>query len=240
MEWWGELWLNEGFASYLEYVGSQAGTAWLWGRPEGVELVASSKLGPVDRAPQAHEQTRLRPRVPLPPSPRPRFLPAAAHPELDPFLGIYTDMAAPALDSDALAASHAMSVPTGVDSSQRIESMFDDVEYAKAGAVLRMLRAWVNRKRGLAGMERAGVGPDQVCKGRGCGGLFFAPGSLRLGIPPPSCWPSRRLGPAHAPRPAPVEGFSFHPPSVRASPAPGPLARIRSWTGFGCICRMTL
>lgn len=184
MEWWGELWLNEGFASYLEYVGSQAGTAWLWGRPEGVELVASSKLEPVDRAPQAREQTRLRPRVPLPPSPRPRFLPAAAHPELDPFLGIYTDMAAPALDSDALAASHAMSVPTGVDSSQRIESMFDDVEYAKAGAVLRMLRAWVNRKRGLAGMERAGVGPDQVCKGRGCGGLFFAPGSLRLGIPP--------------------------------------------------------
>uniref|UniRef100_A0A1D2A2H1 Alpha-aminoacylpeptide hydrolase n=1 Tax=Auxenochlorella protothecoides TaxID=3075 RepID=A0A1D2A2H1_AUXPR len=109
MEWWGELWLNEGFASYLEFLGAQA-----------------------------------------------------ASPELDIFLSFYTDVLPDALEEDSLNSSHPLSIPQGVNTSERIESLFDSIEYNKGAAVLRMLRAWVNRGAGLGALEAAaGINPAQ-------------------------------------------------------------------------------
>lgn len=51
----------------------------------------------------------------------------------------------------------------GVNTSERIESLFDSIEYNKGAAVLRMLRAWVNRGAGLGALEAAaGINPAQV------------------------------------------------------------------------------
>jgi puromycin-sensitive aminopeptidase len=93
MNWWNDLWLNEGFASYFEFIGADA-----------------------------------------------------AHPE-EQFLDSYysTDVAY-ALQFDSKKAAHPMSlVATTVNHTDKIESLFDPVEYERGGAVLRMLRAYINR-----------------------------------------------------------------------------------------------
>lgn len=93
MAWWNDLWLNEGFASYLEYLGATAA------QPDG-----------------SYYET------------------------------FYVDDDPYALKYDSKAASHPMSLDAStVLSTDRIESLFDPVEYERGGSVLRMLRAWINR-----------------------------------------------------------------------------------------------
>lgn len=93
MAWWSDLWLNEGLASYLEFLGADA-----------------------------------------------------AHPALAFFEHFYIDDVPYALYFDSKAASHPMSPPAaGVNSTDRIEGLFDPVEYEKGATLLRMLRAWINR-----------------------------------------------------------------------------------------------
>jgi len=87
------LWLNEGFASYVEYLGAEA-----------------------------------------------------ASPEMSLLDGFYSEIVPVALEFDAKESSHALSADTEVvSSSSAIEGVFDAIEYQKGGAVLRMVRAWMNR-----------------------------------------------------------------------------------------------
>lgn len=93
MAWWSDLWLNEGFASYIEYMGAHA-----------------------------------------------------AHAELSFYDRFYPDDVPYALLYDSKRASHAMSLESmAVNSTDKIESLFDPVEYERGASVLRMLRAWINR-----------------------------------------------------------------------------------------------
>jgi puromycin-sensitive aminopeptidase len=93
MSWWNDLWLNEGFASYVEYLGADA-----------------------------------------------------AHPEMSFLDDFYSDIVPVALEYDAKVSSHALSTDAAtVSSSISIEGVFDAIEYQKGGAVLRMVRAWMNR-----------------------------------------------------------------------------------------------
>lgn len=93
MDYWGELWLNEGFASYFEYVGA-----------------------------------------------------TAAEPRDELFSTFYSSYLPSALYFDSKRRSHPLSIdPAAMNSTDRIESVFDAVMYDKGAAVLRMLRAWANR-----------------------------------------------------------------------------------------------
>ncbi|KAL4447646.1 hypothetical protein ABPG75_004865 [Micractinium tetrahymenae] len=93
MDYWGELWLNEGFASYFEFVGA-----------------------------------------------------TAAEPGGEFFSTFYSSSLPIALYFDSKKSSHALSMdPATMNSTDKIESVFDAVMYDKGGAVLRMLRAWANR-----------------------------------------------------------------------------------------------
>lgn len=93
MSWWNDLWLNEGFASYFEFIGADA-----------------------------------------------------AHPEEHFFDSYYSTDVVSALHFDSKKAAHPMSlVATSVNHTDKIESLFDPVEYERGGAVLRMLRAYINR-----------------------------------------------------------------------------------------------
>ena len=93
MSWWNDLWLNEGFASYVEYLGAEA-----------------------------------------------------AHPEMSLLDDFYADIVPVALEFDAKNSSHALSTSVAtVSSSSSIEGVFDAIEYQKGGAILRMVRAWMNR-----------------------------------------------------------------------------------------------
>ncbi|KAI3429433.1 hypothetical protein D9Q98_005527 [Chlorella vulgaris] len=93
MEFWGELWLNEGFASYFEYLGA-----------------------------------------------------TAAHPDNSYWSTFYSDNLPAALYFDSKESSHPLSMDHDLmNSTNRIESVFDAVMYQKGASVLRMLRAWTNR-----------------------------------------------------------------------------------------------
>lgn len=93
MDFWGELWLNEGFASYFEFAGA-----------------------------------------------------TAALPEQDFFATYYPSDVPSALFYDSKESSHPLAVLEGINSTDQVESFFDPVMYEKGGGVLRMLRAWVNRR----------------------------------------------------------------------------------------------
>jgi len=93
LNWWNDLWLNEGFASYFEFMGADA-----------------------------------------------------AHPEEQFFDSYYSTDVVSALHFDSKKAAHPMSsVASSVNHTDKIESLFDPVEYDRGGAVLRMLRAYINR-----------------------------------------------------------------------------------------------
>lgn len=93
MDYWGELWLNEGFATYFEEHGATAA------------------------------------------QPSYRFY--------DTFFGRTT---ARAMREDAKNGStHPLATLTGVDSTGVIEYFFDGISYQKGGAVLHMIRAYLNR-----------------------------------------------------------------------------------------------
>jgi hypothetical protein len=49
------------------------------------------------------------------------------------------------LEADGIASSHPLSIGRPVQKLSEIDNWFDDIEYSKGGAVLRMLRAWLNR-----------------------------------------------------------------------------------------------
>ncbi|KAK9817285.1 hypothetical protein WJX72_012218 [[Myrmecia] bisecta] len=92
INWWGELWLNEGFASYFEHVGATAA--------------------------------------------RPNYA----------YFQRISDESFPAFDTDAKNAStHPLAKLTGIDASDSINALFDDISYNKGGAVLHMLRTYLTR-----------------------------------------------------------------------------------------------
>lgn len=49
------------------------------------------------------------------------------------------------LEADGLTTSHPLTIARPTKKLSEIDNWFDDVSYAKGGAVLRMLRAWLNR-----------------------------------------------------------------------------------------------
>jgi hypothetical protein len=55
------------------------------------------------------------------------------------------------LEKDALAASHPLVIRRKVEKLSEIDNWFDDITYEKGGAVLRMLRAWMNQGAGPEG-----------------------------------------------------------------------------------------
>lgn len=93
MEWWSELWLNEGFASYFEYYGA-----------------------------------------------------SAAHPSLSFFDRFFSQDMPAAFKFDSQKTSRPMSMSSlKVNSTDVIESMFDKIAYERGSAIIRMLRAWLNK-----------------------------------------------------------------------------------------------
>ncbi|XP_069679087.1 endoplasmic reticulum aminopeptidase 1-like isoform X2 [Periplaneta americana] len=90
MKWWNDLWLNEGFASYLEYLGVD-------------HIMPSWKM-------------------------------------MDQFI---LDKTHPALNLDALASSHPISV--AVHDPNEIESIFDIISYSKGASILYMLEKFLHQ-----------------------------------------------------------------------------------------------
>ncbi|KAF8056455.1 aminopeptidase M1-D [Scenedesmus sp. PABB004] len=68
----------------------------------------------------------------------------------------------PGLEADGVATSHPLTISRPIESLDEIDNWFDGVSYEKGGAVLRMLRAWLNRGDawllGLAGDAEGGEG----------------------------------------------------------------------------------
>lgn len=94
LDWWNDLWLNEGFASYFEYFGA-----------------------------------------------------SAAHPEFAYYRHFFAEDMPAALRFDSQRNSHPMSSKAdSVNSTDSIESLFDKVSYERGSAILRMLRAWLNKE----------------------------------------------------------------------------------------------
>lgn len=82
----------------------------------------------------------------------------AYRPQYDYFKYFYSDTVAGALVADAAPSSHALTKPGRVASLSEIDAMFDSLTYDKGGAVLRMVRAYLNRGALTAGAG-AGVLP---------------------------------------------------------------------------------
>lgn len=52
------------------------------------------------------------------------------------------------LESDSLTTSHPLTIGRPTEKLAEIDNWFDGISYSKGGAVLRMLRAWLNRGNG--------------------------------------------------------------------------------------------
>ncbi|XP_023702695.1 endoplasmic reticulum aminopeptidase 1 isoform X2 [Cryptotermes secundus] len=98
MKWWNDLWLNEGFASYLEYLGVD-------------HIMPSWKM-------------------------------------MDQFI---LDKTHPALNLDALASSHPISV--AVHDPVEIESIFDIISYNKGASILYMLEKFLHQETLCSGLN---------------------------------------------------------------------------------------
>ncbi|XP_021919323.1 endoplasmic reticulum aminopeptidase 1-like isoform X2 [Zootermopsis nevadensis] len=98
MKWWNDLWLNEGFASYLEYLGVD-------------HIMPSWKM-------------------------------------MDQFI---LDKTHPALNLDALASSHPISV--AVHDPVEIESIFDIISYNKGASILYMLEKFLHQETLRSGLN---------------------------------------------------------------------------------------
>jgi len=71
-------------------------------------------------------------------------------------------LAAAGLEADGVTTSHPLTISRHIQQLSEIDNWFDDVSYAKGGAVLRMLRAWLNRGQGpqALGFGSSGAGGD--------------------------------------------------------------------------------
>ncbi|WIA35582.1 hypothetical protein OEZ86_004003 [Tetradesmus obliquus] len=69
----------------------------------------------------------------------------AARPSWGYFDGFLETFTSPGLEADGAATSHPLSIGRPVQKLSEIDNWFDDIEYSKGGAVLRMLRAWLNQ-----------------------------------------------------------------------------------------------
>lgn len=77
------------------------------------------------------------------------------------FDSFFHDTTSSGLEADGVATSHALSLSHRLTSLPEADDLFDDVSYAKGGAVLRMLRAWLNRGNGPLMIPPDGDGASQ-------------------------------------------------------------------------------
>eukprot|EP00879_Flechtneria_rotunda_P033023 GHRR01036539.1.p1 GENE.GHRR01036539.1~~GHRR01036539.1.p1 ORF type:complete len:804 (+),score=310.33 GHRR01036539.1:678-3089(+) len=72
----------------------------------------------------------------------------AYRPDWGYFSDFLTSTTSPGLEIDGVATSHPLTIMRPTQKLSEIDNWFDDISYAKGGAVLRMLRAWLNRANG--------------------------------------------------------------------------------------------
>jgi hypothetical protein len=72
---------------------------------------------------------------------------------------VFLSWAMPAgLEADSVTTSHPLTISRPIQKLSEIDNWFDDVSYAKGGAVLRMIRAWLNRGQGPEALGLASSG----------------------------------------------------------------------------------
>jgi hypothetical protein len=76
------------------------------------------------------------------------------------------------LEADGIASSHPLSIGRPVQKLSEIDNWFDDIEYSKGGAVLRMLRAWLNRANApMLGLDFSSASSSSSSSGSSSGAL---------------------------------------------------------------------
>ncbi|KAH8053780.1 metalloaminopeptidase [Aureococcus anophagefferens] len=125
MEWWEDLWLNEGFATWME-TGARASAA------------SGSDERPTNRRASLFADGA-------------RQVCAELYPEWSMWEQFITDMQGRALQLDALRSSHPIQVP--IKNAEEVEQVFDAISYCKGGSVVRMVHAVVGETDFVGGLR---------------------------------------------------------------------------------------
>ncbi|PIO38247.1 hypothetical protein AB205_0045030 [Aquarana catesbeiana] len=140
MDWWNDLWLNEGFAKFMEYIAVnitypelQVEDKFLdkcFSAMEVDSLNSSHAVStPVENTEQIHE-----------------MFDEVSYDKEDKFL----DKCFSAMEVDSLNSSHAVSTP--VENTEQIHEMFDEVSYDKGACILNMLQDYIGTEGFEAGI----------------------------------------------------------------------------------------